>query len=137
MTGARTFVKGHGTGNDFLLYADPDGTDPLTSDEVVALTDRHTGIGADGVIRAVRTAALTEAADQIGESEWFMDYLNADGSVAEMCGNGIRVFAKYLVETGLADIDAAPIAIGTRAGTKRVTRSDLGFEVDLGALRRR
>jgi diaminopimelate epimerase len=55
-----------------------------------------------------------------------MDYRNADGSAAEMCGNGTRVFAKYLVDTGRADIDAAPLRIGTRAGIKTSTRSDLG-----------
>lgn len=100
MTGPRTFVKGHGTGNDFLLYADPDGVDEIAVEEIVALTDRHLGLGADGVIRAVRTAAVEEAADQVAEAEWFMDYRNADGSLAEMCGNGIRVFVAFLEREG-------------------------------------
>ena len=64
-----------------------------------------------------------------------MDYRNADGSKAEMCGNGIRVFARYLADTGLAAIDEGAVLIGTRAGVKTVTRSDLGFEADLGSWR--
>jgi len=130
---ARTvpFTKGHGTGNDFVIIADPDGTLELSDDQVGALCDRRFGIGADGTLRVVRSAALDEGA-ATPDAEWFMDYRNADGSAAEMCGNGIRVFAKYLVETGLATIDDAPLRIGTRAGTKTLTRSDLGFEVDLG-----
>lgn len=125
------FTKGQGTGNDFVIIPDPDGGLELSDAQVAALCDRRFGIGADGTLRVVRSAALPEGA-ATPDAEWFMDYRNADGSAAEMCGNGIRVFAKYLDETGLADIDAAPLLIGTRAGTKRVTRSDLGFEVDLG-----
>jgi diaminopimelate epimerase len=64
-----------------------------------------------------------------------MDYRNADGSKAEMCGNGIRVFARYLADAGWADLDGSPLSIGTRAGVKTLTRSDLGFEVDLGTWR--
>ncbi|MBN9214060.1 MAG: diaminopimelate epimerase [Microbacterium sp. SCN 70-200] len=125
------FTKGQGTGNDFVIVPDPDGALDLSDDQVAALCDRRFGIGADGTLRVVRSAALPEGA-ATPDAEWFMDYRNADGSAAEMCGNGIRVFAKYLVETGLASIDDAPLRIGTRAGTKTLTRSDLGFEVDLG-----
>ncbi|WP_296195561.1 diaminopimelate epimerase [uncultured Microbacterium sp.] len=125
------FTKGHGTGNDFVIIADPDGALDLSDDQVQALTDRHFGIGADGTLRVVRSSALPEGA-ATPDAEWFMDYRNADGSAAEMCGNGIRVFARYLADTGLADIDAGPLRIGTRAGVKTVTRSDRGFEVDLG-----
>ena len=125
------FTKGQGTGNDFVIVPDPDGALALSDDQVAALCDRRFGIGADGTLRVVRSAALPEGA-ATPDAEWFMDYRNADGSAAEMCGNGIRVFAKYLVETGLASIDDAPLRIGTRAGTKTLTRSDLGFEVDLG-----
>jgi diaminopimelate epimerase len=84
------FVKGHGTENDFVLLPDPDDTVDLTPDLVRALCDRHAGIGADGVIRVVR----------VGATGFFMDYYNADGSTAEMCGNGARVFARYLVSEG-------------------------------------
>lgn len=107
------FSKGHGTGNDFVIIPDPDGALPLSPELVVALCDRRTGIGADGVLRVVRTAAAGEP-DLAGTAEWFLDYRNADGSVAEMCGNGVRVFARYLVETGLSG--TGEIAIATRSG---------------------
>lgn len=122
-----SFTKGHGTGNDFVIIADPDGQLDLSADQVAALCDRHFGIGADGLLRVVRSSAGGFDSD----AEWFMDYRNADGSIAEMCGNGVRVFARYLVDTGLAAIDE-PLPIGTRAGTKTVTRSDDGFRIDLG-----
>jgi len=124
------FTKGHGTGNDFVIVPDPDGALDLSAAQVAALCDRHFGIGADGLLRVVRSAAGGFESD----AEWFMDYRNADGSAAEMCGNGVRVFARYLADTGLASLDA-PLAIGTRAGTKIVTRSDDGFRVDLGGWR--
>ncbi|MDL9980532.1 diaminopimelate epimerase [Microbacterium candidum] len=127
------FTKGHGTGNDFVIVADPDGELDLSADQVAALSDRRFGIGGDGILRVVRSAVIAEGAGAV-DAEWFMDYRNADGSIAEMCGNGIRVFAKYLEETGLASFDA-PQRIGTRAGVKTVSRSDRGFEVDLGDFR--
>ena len=134
MPGTVTFTKGHGTGNDFVIVADPDGALALTDDQVAALCDRRFGIGADGILRVVRSAAIDEGASAVAAgAEWFMDYRNADGSKAEMCGNGIRVFAHYLAESGLATIGEGGIAIGTRAGVKAVTRSVNGFEADLGA----
>ncbi|MCI9857176.1 diaminopimelate epimerase [Microbacterium proteolyticum] len=127
------FTKGHGTGNDFVVVADPDGELDLSDAQVAVLCDRHFGIGADGLLRVVRTTAIVEGADAAASgAEWFMDYRNADGSIAEMCGNGTRVFARYLTDTGLASIDDG-LRIGTRAGVKTLTRSDRGFEVDLGA----
>lgn len=130
------FTKGHGTGNDFVLYADPEGTSTLTPAQIAAICDRHFGVGADGVIRAVRTADVPDAADllrEAPEAEWFMDYSNADGSVAEMCGNGIRVFARFLLDTGLAQLETGDtLAIATRAGVKDVQRGVDGFQVDLG-----
>ncbi len=126
------FTKGHGTGNDFVVIPDPDGELELSDDQVAALCDRRFGIGADGILRVVRSARIAEGA-ATPEAEWFMDYRNADGSAAEMCGNGIRVFARYLVDRGLASLaDDAVLAVGTRAGVKTLTRSELGFEVDLG-----
>ena len=134
MPGTVTFTKGHGTGNDFVIVADPDGELSLTDDQVAALCDRRFGIGADGILRVVRSGAIDEGATAAAQgAEWFMDYRNADGSKAEMCGNGIRVFAHYLAESGLAAIGADGIAIGTRAGVKAVTRAANGFEADLGA----
>jgi diaminopimelate epimerase len=112
------FRKGHGTENDFVLLPDPDGALELTEARVRALCDRHRGLGADGVLRVVRTAALGERVDAPPAAEWFMDYRNADGSVAEMCGNGVRVFARYLVEAGL--VGAGELVVGTRGGPKRV-----------------
>ena len=124
------FAKGHGTGNDFVILPDPDGRLDLSPDLIAALCDRHFGIGADGVLRVVRTAAAGE--DAAGQrAEWFMDYRNSDGSIAEMCGNGIRVFARYLLEEGLAG--DSEIAIATRAGTRTVTAAPDGqFIVDMG-----
>jgi diaminopimelate epimerase len=114
-----TFTKGHGTGNDFVVLPDPDGALALTPDVVAALCDRHRGIGADGVLRVVRSAKHPDAAGYAADAEWFMDYWNADGSIAEMCGNGVRVFARYLVETGLATPPGDGLPIATRAGVVR------------------
>jgi diaminopimelate epimerase len=114
-----TFVKGHGTGNDFVILPDPDGALALTPSLVAALCDRHRGIGADGVLRVVRTAKHPDAAGYAAEAEWFMDYWNADGSFAEMCGNGVRVFTRYLVESGLATPPAEGLPVATRAGVVR------------------
>ncbi|HEY0374111.1 MAG TPA: diaminopimelate epimerase [Amnibacterium sp.] len=128
------FTKGHGTGNDFVLVADPDGSLNLAPSEVARLCDRHLGIGADGVLRAVRAAADPEgAALTDGEALWFMDYRNADGSAAEMCGNGIRVFTAFLVAEGLATLDdEGGLPIVTRGGVRTVRRAPNGFAVDLG-----
>ena len=127
------FTKGHGTGNDFVIVSDPDGELELTDDQVAILCDRRFGIGGDGILRVVRSAAIADGADAAAEhAEWFMDYRNADGSVAEMCGNGIRVFARYLDQAGWAEVGDEPLRIGTRAGVKALTRDERGIEVDLG-----
>ncbi len=130
------FTKGHGTGNDFVLFSDPDGEVELDAQDLAFLADRHFGIGGDGVIRAVRSESIAEGAASLAENpdaEWFMDYRNADGSAAEMCGNGIRVYGAYLLAQGLIDLAVGEtIAIGTRAGVKHLTRLVEGFEVDLG-----
>ena len=127
------FTKGHGTGNDFVILPDPEGELDLSDDQVAVLCDRRFGIGADGILRVVRSTAVREGTAAVASgAEWFMDYRNADGSKAEMCGNGIRVFARYLAEVGWATLDGAALAIGTRAGVKSLTRSDRGLEVDLG-----
>jgi diaminopimelate epimerase len=128
VTGAYPFLKGHGTRNDFVLLPDHDGTvhGDLPAERVRALCDRRGGIGADGVLRVVRR-----------DDRWFMDYRNADGSVAEMCGNGIRVFARHLVDEGLEQA-GPPLLIETRDGVKTVT-VDPGPEgrvtVDMGVPR--
>ncbi|MGW0664231.1 diaminopimelate epimerase [Streptodolium elevatio] len=112
------FLKGHGTENDFVIVPDADGALDLDARHVAALCDRRAGIGADGLLRVVRSAKDPAAAHMADEAEWFMDYRNSDGSIAEMCGNGVRVFARYLVESG----EAAPgdLRVATRGGVKTV-----------------
>lgn len=114
------FLKGHGTENDFVLLPDPDGSvhGDLSADRVRALCDRRAGIGGDGVLRAVRD----------GE-RWFMDYRNSDGSLSEMCGNGIRVFARYLIDHEGA---TTPLEVDTRDGIKVITLSGDDITVDMG-----
>jgi diaminopimelate epimerase len=130
------FTKGHGTGNDFVLFADPEGEIDLDAAQLAALADRRFGVGGDGVIRAVRSAKLPEGVAALAEdasAEWFMDYHNADGSPAEMCGNGIRVFGAYLLAEGLLDLAVGEtVPIGTRGGVRQLSRTGDGFEVDLG-----
>ncbi len=113
------FTKGHGTGNDFVILADPDGSLELTPSLVAALCDRRRGIGGDGVLRVVRSAKHPDAVGYAAEAEWFMDYWNSDGSIAEMCGNGVRVFTRYLVANGLATPQAEGLPVATRAGVVR------------------
>jgi diaminopimelate epimerase len=133
------FTKGHGTGNDFVLFSDPVGDTELTPTQIAAVCDRHFGVGADGFIRAVRSTSLAAGAAAIAEdpeATWFMDYWNADGSASEMCGNGIRVFTRFLIDQGLVELAAGEsIAIGTRAGVRRVSLAEHGFEVDMGLWR--
>ena len=125
------FTKGHGTANDFVLLPDPDASLSLTDEDVRAICDRRRGIGADGILRVVPTRAVPDVADQAGEAEWFMDYRNADGGAVEMCGNGVRVFARYLVANGLAT--GPSLSIATRDGVKNVTlRGDGTVTVDMG-----
>lgn len=136
MANTLKFTKGHGTGNDFVLYLDPDGQRPLTQDQIAKICDRHFGIGADGVIRVIKSEALEAGAASLAEeptAQWFMDYYNSDGTIAEMCGNGTRVFARYLTEKGLVQLgDGETLSIGTRAGVKDLQRNLAGFAVDMG-----
>ncbi len=114
--GGLPFLKGHGTENDFVIVPDPDGLLDLSKADVARLCDRRAGIGGDGLLRVVRSAAHPEAAAMADAAEWFMDYRNGDGSVAEMCGNGIRVFARHLQRAGLAD--TGELTVATRAGLR-------------------
>src|SRR5260221_11126904 len=95
-------TKGHGTENDFVIVPDPDGGLELGAADVARLCDRRAGIGADGVLRVLRTSKMPGYEEQATEAEDFMDYRNADGSVAEMCGNGVRGFAPFPVSRGYA-----------------------------------
>lgn len=113
---------GHGTENDFVLVFDPDDSNNLSSRVCAAICNRETGIGADGLIRIVKR-----------DGKWFMDYRNADGSLAEMCGNGIRVMARYLVDRGHQPAGIFPIL--TRDGTKFVSAPETGdITVNMGAV---
>ena len=114
--GGLAFVKGHGTENDFVLLPDADGALELTAELARALADRHAGIGADGVIRVARDT----------QGRFVMDYRNADGSLAEMCGNGARLFARFLVDAGWAP--PGRIEFETRGGTRT---ADLGPDGDV------
>jgi len=133
------FAKGHGTKNDFVILPDADGTRHASLDvaRVQALTDRRAGIGGDGILRVVRTAATDDPDAVAGRdaAEWFMDYRNADGSVAEMCGNGIRVFVRWLVDhEGVDGTVAIPVA--TRAGVLSVALEPDGrVSAEVGAPR--
>jgi diaminopimelate epimerase len=149
------FAKGHGTENDFVILVDPVGYRGLSPGLAARLCDRRAGIGADGVLRAVRTEALAGGPDPgpagtgseavaapngsgpgspAGAApEWFMDYRNHDGSTAEMCGNGLRVFARYLAECGLATGPAFTVA--TRSGPRWVQlEKDGDVTAEMGAV---
>jgi len=126
----QSFTKGHGTGNDFVVIPDPDGQLTLEPDQVARICDRHTGIGADGILRVVRCESEPEARAHIDDAEWFMDYRNADGSIAQMCGNGARVFVRFLLDQGWA---AGEFVIATRAGLHEVREeADGSITVDMG-----
>ena len=112
------FTKGHGTGNDFVLIADFDGVLDLTEEQIQLICDRHFGIGADGLILVTKTenSEVAHLLHDEPNAEWFMDYRNADGSKAEMCGNGIRCFAQ-----AVADEIAAAIAEKAEISKKQAT----------------
>ncbi|MGW7417325.1 diaminopimelate epimerase [Streptomyces sp. NPDC054863] len=112
------FLKGHGTENDFVIVPDPDNVLDLPATVVARLCDRRAGVGGDGLLHVVRSAAHPDGHAMAGTAEWFMDYRNADGSVAEMCGNGVRVFARYLQHAGL--VREGDLDVATRGGVKRV-----------------
>lgn len=126
------FAKGHGTQNDFVLVPDPDGVIDLTSAQIAHLCDRRAGIGGDGLIRITRAAHVPDAPADVPAEVWFMDYHNADGSLAQMCGNGTRVTARWLTDAGLVD---GEFDLGTRSGLKHVVPLGDGFAVDLGPWR--
>ncbi len=135
-----SFTKGHGTKNDFVIIADPDDELQISPHQVSRICDRRDGIGADGLLRVVRVEHTADAVgDQRSESGsspvWFMDYRNADGSIAAMCGNGARVFARYLVTSGLTQ--DRTFVIATRAGTHEAQVHDDGqVSVEMAVPRR-
>nr|WP_046439673.1 diaminopimelate epimerase [Corynebacterium kutscheri] len=119
------FAKGHGTENDFVIVEDLDAHYDLSAEKITLLCDRRAGIGADGLLRVVRAGALVNSGmintldEGISDTDLFMDYYNADGSIAEMCGNGARVFAHWVFAQNL--VNSEQFVIGTRAGAKTVT----------------
>mgnify|MGYP002714326406 CR=1 FL=1 len=117
------FWKGHGTGNDFVIIEDLHDYQSPTKQQVQAWCDRHFGIGADGLLRVV----------QGEDGVFFMDYRNADGSIAEMCGNGLRVFARHLLERGL--VDKGNFEVATRAGRRQVQVLGEDIQVSMGPAR--
>jgi diaminopimelate epimerase len=135
------FAKGHGTQNDFVLLPDPDAKLTLTPAVVFALCDRRRGLGADGVLRVTTAGAVLAAGvldrvpDGVTADDWYMDYRNADGSTAQMCGNGARVFAHYLRASGLESRDE--FVVGSLAGPRpvvlhRVDATNADVSVDMG-----
>jgi diaminopimelate epimerase len=135
------FAKGHGTQNDFVVLADLDAALKLTPALVAALCDRRRGLGADGVLRVTTAGAALAAGvfdrvpDGVRADDWYMDYRNADGSVAQMCGNGVRVFAHYLRTGGLESRDE--FVVGSLAGPRpvvlhRVDATSADVSVDMG-----
>lgn len=112
-----SFAKGHGTQNDFVIIPDPEDMLRLPAEQVRAICHRRAGIGADGILRAVRARNTAGGASHL--DAWFMDYRNADGTTAQMCGNGVRVFARYLLDEGW--VDGPQLEIATRDGTKHVS----------------
>ncbi|MEV0539597.1 diaminopimelate epimerase [Nocardia salmonicida] len=138
------FSKGHGTQNDFVVLPDLEVRLDLTAGRVAALCDRQRGLGADGVLRVAKAGALLAAGvlealpEGVGADDWFMDYRNGDGSIAEMCGNGVRVFAHYLNATGLEQ--RTEYVVGSRAGARPVVVHEAGptdgeVTVDMGVVR--
>ena len=123
-------MKAHGTGNDFVLLPDPDDALVLNASLVRALCDRHLGVGGDGVIR------IAPARDGV-DADVFMDYWNADGSVSEMCGNGVRCVAKYVADR--TQVVGDTIRVDTRGGVKpvevveRIDGKVAQVRVDMGA----
>ena len=113
---------GHGTHNDFVLLFDPENQITITAEQVARICNRSSGVGSDGFIRMTQQ-----------EGKWFMDYRNQDGSIAEMCGNGIRVMARYLVERGYQR--EGIFAINTRAGMKYLAvPAEADISVNMGGV---
>jgi diaminopimelate epimerase len=146
VTASPRVLLGHGTENDFVVLPDPDGSvwpeARLDADLVRRLCDRRAGLGGDGVLRLVRSVHVPDAPEVLGADldacEWFMDHRNADGSHAEMCGNGIRLFLHALIAEGLLDRSACTdgVLVGTRGGPRRVgAAADGGYWVDMGPAR--
>ncbi len=120
-------TKMHGLGNDYI-YVRPESDDQDWPEISRQVSDRHFGLGADGLILALPS----------GVADLRMRMFNADGSEAEMCGNGIRCLAKYAVEEGMVAAESSRLTIETGAGilTLELHREDgivTGARVDMGS----
>ncbi|WP_338063906.1 hypothetical protein [Actinomyces ruminis] len=139
----RTLIKGHAAGSDLLLLVDPEREAAFTAADVAAVCDRHTGLGAAGLVRVVHTAALpgTESfRTAVPEAEWFLDYYLADGTpaagTAAAYGDACRLLSAVLDAEGLMPLaDGDSVTIGTRGGARTVTRLDELWAVDAGPAR--
>ncbi|MBD3261438.1 MAG: diaminopimelate epimerase [Candidatus Altiarchaeales archaeon] len=117
------FTKMHGAGNDFVLV--DEWEKPLVAEAdkpgfVSRVSDRHFGVGSDGVVFIQKS----------GDFDAKFIFYNPDGSVAEMCGNGIRCFAKYLRQKGYVDSDE--FTVETLAGSKEIIFLGEDVRVDMG-----
>lgn len=122
------FHKYHGAGNDFIMINNLDGSIKLDPDYITQICDRNFGIGSDGLILIEKSS----------KAEFFMNYINSDGTTAEMCGNGVRCAVKFfLAETKkiFERIESRPgfVYVETRAGVKKVVVNDDTYSVNMGA----
>lgn len=127
----KEFYKYHGAGNDFVMIDNRDKSfDVKDANYIKSLCDRHKGIGADGLI----LLESSEKMDSVGspQADCFMNYYNSDGTLAEMCGNGVRCTAKFFLEQTKSNLKE--LLVDTRAGVKKVVcNSDGSFSVNMGA----
>ncbi|MDO4241201.1 MAG: diaminopimelate epimerase [Microbacteriaceae bacterium] len=134
------FVKVQANGADFVVYADLEGSAPLSQQQIALLCNRNFGVGAAGFVRAVRSVHVPKYAALLAEdsaAEWFLDFYTADGVPAAVTGNAVRAYVAYLISEGLLEPerrDAIPIA--TRDGIKDVLAGVSGYSADLGQWRK-
>lgn len=112
----------HGCGNDFILLDRADGQVAMSPELARTLCDRRTGIGADGIL-------VIGVATTAGDRSWPMEIHNADGSLADACGNGSRCVARYLLDRHGGD----SLELQTASGAVSAWRDPAGIAVELAA----
>jgi diaminopimelate epimerase len=131
---ALRFTKAHSAGNDFIIIDDPGDEVTVTPEMTQRICDRHHGIGADGIIRAVHVRNAEGCDPETEQPLWFMDHINSDGTVANMCGNGLVAYTAYLESKNRVSMSLSVAAsVMTRAGLRSVRRTEHGLVADLGA----